>query len=199
MWFFRYRTQFSRLLGILFLTLCAFSGRRLEQYPCAEGAMFALGCTLAGLGAVGRLWCAQYIAGYKDEVLVEDGPYSLCRNPLYFFSFLGALGVGFCTESLTLAAVVLLAFALMYPAVIRHEERTLLTLFGERYLRYMQQVPAFWPKFSNFREPRNYTVRPETFRNEVFNAVWFLWIVGILELFESLGEGGALPRFFSLW
>lgn len=198
-WFFKYRTQFSQGLGALFLAPCAFSGRRLETCPVVEGALFALGCVLAGLGAMGRLWCAQYIAGYKDRVLVMDGPYSLCRNPLYFFSFLGATGVGLCTESLMLTAVVLLVFALIYPAVIRHEEQALMGLFGERYRRYMRQVPEFWPNFSKFREPQDYAVRPGTFRSEVFNAVWFVWIVGLLELLEGLAEEGVLPRFFMLW
>jgi protein-S-isoprenylcysteine O-methyltransferase Ste14 len=63
-------------------------------------AMFLLGCLMVGLATIVRVWCALYIAGYKDDVLVTEGPYSICSNPLYFFNFLEGTGVGFCSESL---------------------------------------------------------------------------------------------------
>jgi protein-S-isoprenylcysteine O-methyltransferase Ste14 len=44
---------------------------------------------LAAMIASHRLWCSLYISGYKNSQLITSGPYSLCRNPLYFFSFVG--------------------------------------------------------------------------------------------------------------
>ena len=98
-----YRTRLSQLFGLLFILLVMFTGKKLDLVaPEISGVLFLIGCALVGIAIVGRLWCAQYIAGYKDNTLVREGPYSMCRNPLYFFSFLGTIGVGLCTESLTL-------------------------------------------------------------------------------------------------
>jgi len=76
---------------------------RWERLPMVSTLLFAGGCVLAGAASLGRLWCALYIAGYKDGVLVTEGPYSLCRNPLYFCNLLGAAGVGLATETLLVA------------------------------------------------------------------------------------------------
>ena len=196
----RYRTRISQALGILFIAMCAFSGKALAATaPVLAETLFTVGCFLVGLGAVGRIWCAQYIAGYKSERLIDKGPYSLCRNPLYFFSFLGAVGVGCCTESVTLALGVAAAFVLAYPGVILSEEKDLLARFGDDYRRYMAAVPRFVPRLSLFAEPREYVVTPRVFRREVFDAVWFVWLVGLLELLEALGESGALPKLFWIY
>jgi protein-S-isoprenylcysteine O-methyltransferase Ste14 len=89
-----------------------FTDRKLDNsYYILSKAMIIAGCLLIGCATVGRLWCAQYIAGYKNDVLVKWGPYSICRNPLYFFSLLGGIGVGLCTESFTLTAIIAAVFA----------------------------------------------------------------------------------------
>lgn len=87
--------------------------------------MLTLGMVGVSLATVGRLWCALYISGRKNNTLVTSGPYSLCRHPLYVCNFLGIVGLGAMTESLMVTAVLASAFALMYPAVIRTEDRFL--------------------------------------------------------------------------
>ena len=74
--------------------------------------LFTLGMFLVAIGSLGRMWCSLYIAGYKDQVLITQGPYSLTRNPLYFFNVFGALGVGFCTATFTFPALLLAVMVL---------------------------------------------------------------------------------------
>ncbi|MDR1966608.1 MAG: isoprenylcysteine carboxylmethyltransferase family protein [Synergistaceae bacterium] len=195
-----HRTRISRLLGGVFILVFMFSDRKLEYYaPIFSQIMIIAGCFLVGCATVGRLWCAQYIAGYKTNTLVTSGPYSMCRNPLYFFSLLGGVGVGLCTESLTLTAVIAAVFVAVYPMTIRAEERKLSHIFGEAYGNYAASTPRFLPDISKFNEPAEYTVNTKIFRREVVDAVYFAWAVGFFEFIEIFVELQLLPTYFSMY
>ena len=161
--------------------------------------LFTLGMFLVAIGSLGRMWCSLYIAGYKDQVLITQGPYSMTRNPLYFFSTFGALGVGFCTETFTFPALLLAVMILYYPLVVRKEERRLRERFGGDFDDYARRVPAFFPNFALFSEPETYLVKPVVYRRYMFSALWFVWIVGLLELAEGLKELGWMPSFWKFW
>ncbi|MFV2065761.1 MAG: isoprenylcysteine carboxylmethyltransferase family protein, partial [Pirellulales bacterium] len=45
------------------------------------------------MGGTFRWWATLYIGNRKQCVLVTDGPYSLCRNPLYVGTFLIVLSI----------------------------------------------------------------------------------------------------------
>jgi hypothetical protein len=154
---------------------------------------------LIGCAVVGRLWCAQYIAGYKSDRLVMEGPYSTCRNPLYFFSLLGGTGVGLCSKSLIITAVILAAFIVIYPITIRAEEKKLAAKLQEPYDRYKENVPRFIPNFSKFHEPIEYTVNTKAYRREAFDAICFIWIAALFELVNSLIEMRIMPTYFSIY
>lgn len=151
-------------------------------------ALFLVGLALVGVATVGRLWCSLYISGYKQAQLVTTGPYSMSRNPLYFFSLLGFAGIGFATETLTFAAVMVAATLLAYPSVIRSEEELLRAKFGAEFDAYCARTPQLFPDFSKFSEPETWTVSPRIFRRSMSEVVWFVWFVGIVELVEALHE-----------
>lgn len=196
----RYRTRISQLLALVYLALFAFSEKKFETaFPEVHAVTLFLGCVLVGIGVVGRLWCALYIAGYKTNKLITEGPYSMCRNPLYFFSLLGAAGVGLCTESLTLAVVIIFAFAAIYPVVIQGEENRLLGIYGAEYRAYMKFVPRFFPNLKLLREPEHYTVNAKIFRREVCDAFLFVATVGLFRMLEQLLEIGLIKTYFTLY
>lgn len=195
-----YRTRLSQVFGLLFLGVVMVSNKQLGLVaPELTGILFLIGCALAGIAVIGRLWCAQYIAGYKDNTLVAEGPYSMCRNPLYFFSFLGAVGVGLCTESLYLTLFLIISFGILYRSIIHTEEIKLKRIFGAPYENYLKTVPRFWPRLSLFHEPKHYEVVPSVFRHAVGDAIWFVIAIGIMELIEALQESGLLPMMFSIY
>ena len=146
-----------------------------------------LGFGLLIVAALGRVWCLSYIAGVKNDVLVAEGPYSVVRNPLYVFSFIGAVGFGFAVENPVLAALLAVAFAVFYPSVIRREEEVLTQAFGERFARYCDATPRWFPRWSNYHEPESWNINPLRFRAGLLDAMWFLWAFLIWDILEKSG------------
>jgi protein-S-isoprenylcysteine O-methyltransferase Ste14 len=181
------RLLVSRIFGVAFF-LAVLMTESLYEGTLVETVLFLGGLVLVGIATVGRLWCSLYISGYKDAQLITAGPYSICRNPLYFFSFLGFAGIGFATETFTLGLVLGTAFLAAYPAVLRHEEQVLLARFGAEYERYCARVPRFFPRLAGFSEPDTYTVNPRLFRRTMGDVIWFVWFVGVVEFVEALHE-----------
>jgi protein-S-isoprenylcysteine O-methyltransferase Ste14 len=195
----RWRIALSWSVAVVLGTVLLFTGSEWEKVPVLSTILFAAGCMLAGVASLGRLWCSLYISGHKNNTLVTVGPYSMCRNPLYFFSLVGAVGVGLATETLSVPLIAVVFFSLYYPVVIKSEEARLLRLHGEMFESYIRTTPSFFPRLSNLKEPEEYHVKPRIFRDNLFYALWFIWIIGILELIESLHEAGFLPVFFTIY
>lgn len=181
------RILVSRLFVVAFF-LAVLATESAHEGNLLSTALFLAGLALVGLATVGRLWCSLYISGYKQAQLVTTGPYSISRNPLYFFSLLGFAGIGFATETLTFAALMVAATLLAYPPVIRSEEQMLREKFGAAFDEYCARTPRLLPDFSRFVEPETWTVSPQIFRRSMGEVVWFVWFVGIVELVEALHE-----------
>lgn len=193
----RFRTLVSLIFGLTIGSTLLFGESRWVMNPFLEESLMLLACFMAGIGSFGRIWCSLYIAGYKNNVLVIEGPYSMCRNPLYLFSFIGGIGVACATETLTIPLITTLAFWIYYPPVIKKEQARLLALFGDTYREYCQKVPSFIPAISQLKtQPSSYTVNPATFTHNILDALWFIWFIGIFELISGLHEAGILPVWF---
>ncbi len=193
------RKKLTWLLGIALFLLVLLSQSYWEQKMFVSDILFLFGIMLVGVATIGRLWCLLYISGYKTNTLIQCGPYSACRNPLYFFSSLGGVGVGLASETLILPGIILVGFVLYYPLVIRTEERKLQNLYGKNFEDYMNMTPRFFPSFLSFKEPEEYIVKPREFRKGLFDALWFVWFVGILELIEAFHEYEVLPVLLRLY
>ena len=195
----KHRIRISRILYGIYIQLFIFTEKKLETtLPLATGIMFMTGLFLVGVATVGRLWCAQYIAGYKAGSLITVGPYSICRNPLYFFSLLGGIGVGLCTGSLVLALIVPAVFAVIYPITIFQEEKELLEIHGETYRNYISSVPCFIPNRSLYYAPSEYLVQTKMFLRESRDVLGFVLIVGIFKMVEALAKIGVIKPFFAI-
>jgi protein-S-isoprenylcysteine O-methyltransferase Ste14 len=193
------RKLFSRLFAVALAVLILISRSGWEPYGLISDYMFLIGLALAGIATVGRLWCSLYICGYKTNKLISVGPYSLCRNPLYFFSFIGGIGVGLASETLTVTFIIFVAFVLYYPFMIKAEERKLREIHNHDFEKYLERTPRFWPSFALLNEPEEYSVKPKLFRKRVFDALWFVWLIGIMEIIEALHEWGVIPILFKLY
>lgn len=192
------RILVSRIFSVAFL-LAMILSTSVHDGTFMEGLLFMLGLILIGIATTGRLWCSLYISGYKDAQIITEGPYSLTRNPLYFFSLLGFVGLGFATETFTVPIVFLTVYLLGYRGVIRKEESFLREKFGSIYEDYCTKTPRFFPSLSAFAEPATYTVCPKVFRRAMGDVLWFVWLVGIIEFVEVFHDSGLIRPLFYLY
>lgn len=163
-----------------------------------SGTLLLIGLSLALTGCIGRIWCSLYIDGFKTKQLVTCGPYSVCRNPLYFFSAIGAIGVAFGTATLAIPGLVLVCFAIYYPTIIRAEERRLHVLHRGSFSDYCRTVPAILPRMRSYDAPENYEIHPRIVGNSMLDATWFVWFTMIAHLLYQLHQRtDYLPTWFS--
>jgi protein-S-isoprenylcysteine O-methyltransferase Ste14 len=193
------RIVITRAVVILLVVFWLFSRSYWSQNsPIFAAFLFMIGSFLVGIAGMGRMWCSLYIAGYKNKKLVNLGPYSIMRNPLYFFSMLGTLGAGFLTQTLTFPLILVTLFGLYYPAVIQREENDLKNIFGKEYEKYLETVPTFFPKLSLYKDPKEYIVKPSTFKSHLTSAIWFVWSIGVIYFLQVLRDN-FLPYKFILF
>jgi len=152
----------------------------------------AFGLALIALAIVGRAWCSLYIGGRKKAEIVDRGPYSVTRNPLYLFSFIGAFGVGAQTGSVVIGGVFALAMVLVFLRTVAREEAWLADHFGESYRAYRARTPRFWPDPRLWRDADELTVRPIFFLRTLRDGLTLLAAVPIMEGIEALQAAGHL-------
>ena len=152
-----------------------------------------VGIVLIVICILGRTWASLYIGGRKIEEFVQTGPYSVMRNPLYFFSFLGAAGVGAQLGSIVLGLICALLAYVVFYVVVRREEEVLSARYGEPYRNYLASVPRFIPNPSLWHDEPTLTIRPPRVLMTFADALVFLLAVPIAELFESLQGSGVIP------
>jgi len=98
-----------------------------------------------GFWLLASAWSVLYRA-QREHRLAMTGPYARIRHPQYV-AFVMIL-FGFLLQwptILTLAMFPVLVY--MYARLARREERDTLVDFGEEYRRYVESVPAFFPRF----------------------------------------------------
>ncbi len=150
----------AAILGVVALSVL--TDRSVWPETIVQGFRIA-GLVLIGISIIGRGWCSLYIGGRKTAEIVDRGPYSVSRNPLYLFSFVGALGMGLQTGSVVIAGLfVAIAIGVFY-ATVKREEAWLGTAFGEAYAAYRRRTPRFWPRFSVWQDVETLEIRPDRF------------------------------------
>lgn len=150
----------------------------------------AVGLGMIVICIVGRAWCSLYIGGRKKAEIVDRGPYSISRNPLYLFSFIGAFGVGAQTGSVTLALVFTVLTFAVFHFTIQREETWLSTAFGADYELYRARTPRYGPDFSKWRDQESIEVRPRFFLTTLRDGLVFLLAVPVFESLEMLQRSG---------
>lgn len=154
-----------------------------------------LGFLLLIAAALGRLWATPYIAGRKTRSLCQEGPYSLTRNPLYFFSFLGVVGFGLAIQNIIFTAVAIPVFLAYYSAVITSEENRLRQVHGTALDEYCERVPRFWPRLKAPSGPEELVMKVAPFARGLHEVFWFLAAIILAEVLETMHTGHVWPTY----
>lgn len=189
----RNKARDIRLLGFGLVTLSAFSASRWETSTLVSSIMPATGAALVAPAINLRAWAVLYIAGYKTQRLIVEGPFSICRNPIYLSTLMGAFGIALCTATATFPLLVLLLFVPYLMLQIRDEEAKLAGLHAEQFVAYAARTPRLLPNLALYHEPVEYVVRPAAFRRWMLDVLWLVAGLGSVELLELMRRSGLVP------
>ncbi len=142
---------------------------------------------------LGRTWCAAYIGGLKGRTIVDRGPYSATRNPLYVFSFIGLAGIGLSSGMLSATVVLAVAFALYYRMIVAREETFLKERLGAPYEEYRAKVPRWIPDFSLWREADQPMGLPRNVYLAARDSAAFFIAPPLFMAIGALQDAGVLP------
>jgi protein-S-isoprenylcysteine O-methyltransferase Ste14 len=149
-------------------------------------------------GATIRWWATLYIGGKKTGELISEGPYSLCRNPLYLGTFLIVLSAAFFMQSLTLGVGLMLAGWIYLSTTVPVEERRLRDRFGSKFDEYCQAVPRLLPRLRSFHTAPVVEVRMNGLAAEGIRAARWVWLPIICLVIQQLRSEPNWPRYFHL-
>jgi protein-S-isoprenylcysteine O-methyltransferase Ste14 len=193
----------NRSLHTRFLLLALLPPVVLTQAIWTEDGVFSETLEWLGYGAVvvcvlGRAWCSAYIAGRKKRELVDRGPYSIVRNPLYGFSLVGLAGIGLLTGSLIWAALLMIGAAVYYSVVVKREEIYLSAGFPAAYGRYLESTPRWLPDPRLWRDVEEVTIRPALVTRGLLDGACFFAALPLLDALAEAHAAGLLPALLSL-
>ena len=162
------------------------------DFACDALAWVAFLC-----GAGLRFWATLFVGGRKNEVVVADGPYSLCRHPLYLASIvLGFSGALFLKSPLLAVASAVLAAAYCLLTIPVEEEHLSATL-GVPYRDYCTRVNRLWPSFRQFQTPPRVTIDVHALYLEAARASRWVWLPLIGAALGHARAAGWWPQLFT--
>ena len=158
--------------------------------PWKLPAIAVLSAQLAGVllmfaGVLGRGLATLTIGGNKDRMIVKTEVYSICRNPLYFASFLMAAGFGALSGRIDFLMLSAASFlAIFYPMMVN--EANYLRAKFEDYADYEKKVPMFFPNPMLWEERKNFEINFKLVKRTLLDGSLALPAIPFMILFQAL-------------
>lgn len=105
-------------------------------------AWFWVGATLYVLASIAFIWSFHSYGAADLNATIQGGIYRWSRNPMYFFYFVGTLGICIATASLWML-LLLIPFGISMHLTVLGEERYCEQTYGKSYLAYKQKTPRY--------------------------------------------------------
>ena len=149
-----------------------------------------IGFSLVVLGGFGRIWASLYLEGFKTRKLIKEGPYSMVRNPLYFFSLMLFLGMCFAIKSIAVSFALLVVFVLFHIPSILNEEKVLLNTHDESYKAYYESTPRLLPNIFKYKKTEStdmIQVRIKSIIKRLWEVIGYLFLFTLIDFFYFIG------------
>jgi protein-S-isoprenylcysteine O-methyltransferase Ste14 len=196
---FRHRGSLGSLLLIPPAVAVLASKPMLAENSASGLALDAAGWMFFFLYAGVRICATLFVGGKKDRELQTEGPYSLCRNPLYVGSLCFAVAVALFLKSVVFGVALMLACLAYLRFVVRAEEHFLELRFQEDYRNYCRRTPRFWPRWAAFHSPPFVQVELKRLRKEAARLGGAALIVILLQIAIQTRSQPWWPQWFKLW
>ncbi|MGB8815513.1 MAG: isoprenylcysteine carboxylmethyltransferase family protein [Paracoccaceae bacterium] len=184
-----------RIFFVLAAPLTLFTSSAWVESPWMSDILEVCGVLFVVAAVLGRFWSILYIGAIKNQTVMQDGPYSMCRHPLYLFSTIGVLGFGLMLGSFTLSLFFGLSVYWILSATAAREEGFLRSHFGPAYGIYAARVPRIFPNFSLFKSPATITASVRAIRVNFADALVFLAFIPLAELLQAVKQSGVVPTY----
>ncbi|MDB5389102.1 MAG: Isoprenylcysteine carboxyl methyltransferase family protein [Planctomycetaceae bacterium] len=162
------------------------SAPRILEGSLSAWLLNAAGWTCFTMGLAIRLWATLYIGGRKAKGVIDLGPYSVCRNPLYWGTFLVMLSQVLMFKSGIFAVGLILPILIYLLGVVPAEEAYLSQKLGAEYLGYCQRVPRWWPRFSLYSSPDVVDVNIRGLKAELVRILGWIWLPLVMQTLCAL-------------
>lgn len=157
----------------------------LPHSSLASGPLnMSAGAILFAIGLAIRIWAQQYL-GYRipkkyrkaqRKKLATNGPYKLCRNPVYVANALIITSLAILAGAPWFSSITFTWSMLVYHVVVsKYEEPHLAEKYGTEYLEYSENVSRWLPSTENIMSA---ITDPSQFpfylalKSEIYNIAW---------------------------
>ena len=192
------RINILRCLFVLILPLLVIAQPAYSEHSVWAEVLEPLGALTVIAGVLGRFWSILYIGGRKNQMVMMEGPYSVCRHPLYLFSTIATTGLGLMLGSIVLALVLGGLTFLVLMLTAQKEEAFLRAKFGAVYENYAAKTPLILPSLALFHTPDEVSFSVRHLRGNTFDALVFLSFIPLAESIEYIREIANLPTLYLL-
>jgi protein-S-isoprenylcysteine O-methyltransferase Ste14 len=193
------RIRDSKIIFLVVIFFALFGKSPVSENEILHELAEGIGILFVSACALGRLYTTAFIGGQKNVTLVTHGPYSLCRNPLYFLSLIGAIGVGLASAHIISVILSLGGFLMLYRQLIAREEEFLEEKFRDTFNKYKKTTPRLWPSFKNYKAPAELTFQSKLLTNALKDSIWWFMPIVIFEIGDLLRESGLYQTFIPLF
>ena len=155
---FKYRGQFPIVLFILAIPFIYFTDsiwlHEENNFTVTAIVFSSIGFVIRAytIGTTPRGTSGRNTKEQVADVLNSTGIYSVVRHPLYLGNYFMWIGIVFFTFNWYFVIIVSLLYFLYYERIMFAEERFLERKFGQDYLEWAGNLPAFVPKLSQFKK-----------------------------------------------